>query len=347
MWVRHRFILGRAVALPLAVRCDTLPVRCEARKPCGVCAEVFALFFALFFALPPPTRSDTVSRNIAWLNGKFVNEADATVSIFDRGLLFGDAVYDVVTVLQGRLLDTDYHLARLDRSCAAIGLANALTVAEWREVLLTLLRETGVTEGLVYMQVTRGVAERHGIRERDFAFPKDTLPSAFAYARSKVLLNDPNAAGVRVVTTPDIRWERRDIKTTSLLAPVLAKQFAREHGAFEAFMHEDGVITEGGSSNAFMVKNGVVITRPLAHAILAGVTRHVILDIAAEAGIAIEERPFTVAEALGADELFLSSATTFVLPVVELDGVMIGDGRPGAISVGLRGLYVARGMAGG
>src|SRR5205085_279281 len=152
------------------------------------------------------------------------------------------------------LLDADYHLARLARSCSAIGLQNPHSAAEWRAVLLELLAQTGVTEGLVYVQVTRGAAER------DFAFPADALPTAFAYSRRKPLLNDPNVAGISVVTTPDLRWVRRDIKSTSLLAPVLAKQFAREQGAFEALMHEDGVITEGGSSNAFMVKGGVIIT---------------------------------------------------------------------------------------
>jgi D-alanine transaminase len=280
-----------------------------------------------------------VSERIAWLNGQFLPERDAHVSIFDRGLLFGDGVYDVATVLGGALLDADYHLARLDRSCAAIGLTNPRSAAEWTGIMNELLRQTGVTEGLVYLQVTRGAAER------DFAFPTGVTPTAFAYARTKRLLDDPNANGVRVVTTPDLRWVRRDIKATSLLAPVLAKQFAREQGAFEAFMHEDGVITEGGSSNAFMVKNNVVYTRPLGHAILAGVTRHMVLDLAAEAGVAFEQRPFTIAEALSADELFLSSATTFVLPVVMLDGQPIGRGEPGPIARKLRALYIDRALA--
>ncbi|MEP6833784.1 MAG: D-amino-acid transaminase [Gemmatimonas sp.] len=280
-----------------------------------------------------------MSKPIAWLNGQFVAESEAHVSIFDRGLLFGDGVYDVATVLHGGLLDAEYHLARLGRSCAAIGLTNPHTVAEWTAMMLELLRQTGVMEGMVYLQVTRGAAER------DFAFPKDTPPTAFAYARTKTLLNDPNANGVTAVTTPDIRWARRDIKATSLLAPVLAKQFAREQGVFEAFMHEDGIITEGGSSNAFMVRNNMVTTQPLTNTILAGVTRHIILDIAEAAGFAVEERGFTVDEALAADELFLSSATTFVLPVITLDGRAIGNGVPGPISVKLRELYIARALA--
>ncbi|MGV3710355.1 MAG: D-amino-acid transaminase [Gemmatimonas sp.] len=277
-----------------------------------------------------------MSQRIAWVNGQFVAESDARVSIFDRGLLFGDGVYDVATVLDGGLLDADYHLARLDRSCAAIGIRNPYSATEWSLMMLELLRRTGVTEGLVYLQVTRGTAER------DFAFPKDAAPTAFAYARDKVLLNDPNASGVKAVTVPDIRWARRDIKSTSLLAPVLAKQAAKERGAFEAFMHEDGIITEGGSSNVFMVHGDTVITQPLTNTILAGVTRHQVLDLAAAAGYRVEERGFSVDEALAADELFLSSATTFVLPVVELDGKAIGAGVAGPIARRLREEYIAR-----
>lgn len=279
-----------------------------------------------------------MSTRTAWLDGRFMPESEAKVSIFDRGLLFGDGVYDVATVLNGRLLDADFHLARLDRSCSAISLTNPYTVAEWTTMMREMLQYSGVTEGLIYVQVTRGAAER------DFAFPADTPPTAFAYARSKPLLNDPNVKGVQVVSTPDIRWARRDIKCISLMAPVLAKQYAREQGVFEAFMHQDGVITEGGSSNAFMVHNNTVVTQPLTNTILAGITRHMILDIAELAGVAVEERGFTVAEALAADELFLSSATNFVLPVVSMDGKAIGNGEPGPITRKLRELYIKRAL---
>lgn len=279
-----------------------------------------------------------MSNRIAWLNGTFLPEGEAQVSIFDRGLLFGDGVYDVATVLNGRLLDADFHLARLDRSCGAIGLTNPYSVAQWIDVMQGMLQHTGVTEGLIYVQVTRGAAER------DFAFPANTAPTAFAYARSKPLLNDPNVKGVAVVSAPDIRWARRDIKCTSLMAPVLAKQYAREQGVFEAFMHQDGVITEGGSSNAFMVRDNCVVTQPLTNTILAGITRHMVLDIAEEAGIAFEQRGFTVEEALAADELFLSSATNFVLPVTSMDGKPIGNGEPGVITRQLRELYIKRAM---
>lgn len=279
-----------------------------------------------------------MSERIAWLNGQFMPESEAKVSIFDRGLLFGDGVYDVATVLNGRLLDADFHLARLDRSCAAIALTNPHSIAEWTAMMHGMLQRSGVTEGLIYLQVTRGTAER------DFAFPANTPPTAFAYARSKPLLNDPNVKGVAVVSTPDIRWARRDIKCISLMAPVLAKQFAREQGVFEAFMHQDGVITEGGSSNAFMVHNDTVVTQPLTNTILAGVTRHMILDIAEAAGVAVQERGFTVAEANAADELFLSSATNFVLPVISFDGKPVGDGKPGMITQRLRELYIKRAL---
>ena len=279
-----------------------------------------------------------MNERTAWLNGEFMAEANARVSIFDRGLLFGDGVYDVATVLQGRLLDADYHLARLGRSCAMIGLTNPYTETEWSSMMYELLRHTGVTEGYVYLQVTRGAADR------DFAFPAGVTPTAFAYARTKPLLNDPNVEGVRVVTTADLRWDRRDIKAVALLAPVLAKQYAREQNAFEAFLVEDTFITEGASSNAYMVHNGTVITRPLTKAILPGVTRHLVLDIAADAGIPIEQRPFTLNEAYEADELFLSSATTFVLPVVQLDARTIGTGKPGPLSIRLRELYISRAL---
>ena len=279
-----------------------------------------------------------MSERIAWLNGEFVAEENARVSIFDRGMLFGDGVYDVATVLQGRLLDGDYHLARLDRSCEMIGLVNPQSAAEWTTVMRELLRRSGVTEGMVYLQVTRGVAER------DFPFPPNTPPTAFAYARTKNILHDPNVGGVKAVTTADLRWARRDIKAIALLAPVLAKQYAREQKAFEAFLVEDNTITEGGSSNAYMVKNGTVITRALSRSILPGVTRHMVLDLAEAAGIPFEQRPFTVDEAYGADELFLSSATTFVLPVVQLDDRMIANGKAGPVAIKLRELYIKRAL---
>ncbi len=271
-----------------------------------------------------------------WLNGSFVDESNARVSIFDRGLLFGDGVYEVAAVYNGRLLDADLHLARLARSLNAISIPMTMSVEEWTTVMQTLATTNDVREGLVYLQVTRGVAER------DFPFPPDAVPTMFSYARPKLLRDDPNASGVRLHAVPDIRWARRDIKSTALLAQVLAKQAARVAGAFEAMMHEDGVVTEGGSSNVWIVKDGVMITRPLSRDILAGITRDVTRELAHELKLPIVERPFTVGEALTADECFMTSATSFLLPVTQIDEQAIADGTPGPIARQLRAAYIAR-----
>ena len=271
-----------------------------------------------------------------WINGAFVSEDSATVSIFDRGLLFGDGVYEVCAVLQGRVLDADLHLARLARSLDAIGITDTISADAWRTVLQTLAEQNAIDEGLVYLQITRGVAER------DFPFPAATMPTMFAYARPKALTTDAHAAGVRVHTVADWRWTRRDIKSTSMLAQVLAKQEARAAGAYEALLHEDGVITEGGASTFWMVQGGVIITRPLSHKILAGVTRTVTLALAASLGLTVRERAFRIEEACAATECFLSSATGFVLPVTHIDNMAVGDGAPGPIAIRLRAAHFAR-----
>ena len=271
-----------------------------------------------------------------WLNGFFVDESNAHVSIFDRGLLFGDGVYEVAAVYNGQLLDADLHLARLARSLNAISIPMTMPVEEWATVMQTLATRNDVREGLVYLQVTRGVAER------DFPFPLDVVPTMFSYARPKLLRDDPNASGVRLHAVPDIRWARRDIKSTALLAQVLAKQAARVAGAFEAMMHDDGVVTEGGSSNVWIVQDGVMITRPLSRDILAGITRDVTRELADELQLPIVERPFTVGEAFGADECFMTSATSFLLPVTQIDEHAIADGRAGPIASQLRAAYIAR-----
>ncbi len=274
-----------------------------------------------------------------WLNGAFVDEAMAQVSIFDRGLLFGDGVYEVAAVFNGRLLDADLHLARLERSLAAVGIPMALSAQEWLTVMQELATRNDVREGLVYLQVTRGVAER------DFPFPPAVVPTMFAYARTKVLSTDPNAVGVRMHAVPDIRWARRDIKSTALLAQVLAKQAARVAGAFEALMHEDGIVTEGGSSNFWLVQDGAIVTRALSHHILAGITRDVTMQLAGELGIAIVEREFSVDDACAADECFMTSATSFLLPVTQIDNRTIGNGAAGPIASRLRAAYLARARA--
>lgn len=273
---------------------------------------------------------------ICWLDGKFLAEADATVSIFDRGLLFGDGVYEVAAVYNGKLLDADLHLARLEKSLAMISLPAALTAAQWLEVMQSLATQNAVQEGLVYLQVTRGVAER------DFAFPAVVKPTCFAYARKKVLTDDPHAKGISLHAVDDIRWARRDIKSVAMLAQVLAKQAAKAAGTYEALMHERGTVTEGGSSTVWIVQDGTVRTRPLSHSILAGITRDVTLELIANAHIPVLERAFTVEEAHAADECFITSATSFILPVTQIDGQTVGTGAPGPITMQLRAAYLAR-----
>jgi D-alanine transaminase len=273
---------------------------------------------------------------ICWLNGSFLPEAQAQVSIFDRGLLFGDGVYEVAAVFNGRLLDADLHLVRLARSLREIELPNTQTAESWIEVMQSLATQNDIREGLVYLQVTRGKAER------DFAFPASVTPTMFAYARRKVLSTDPHANGIALHAVADIRWARRDIKSVAMLAQVLAKQAAKAAGTYEAIMHEDGVVTEGGSSTVWIVKHGTVITRPLSSAILAGITRDVIIDLASRESLPLVERAFTLDDAYGADECFITSATSFVLPVVRIDDHQIGNGQPGPISNRLRDAYLAR-----
>ena len=273
---------------------------------------------------------------IVYVNGSFVPEADAKVSIFDRAFLFADGVYEVTAVLGGRALDLEAHLARLDRSLAEMQISPPLTHAELRALHEELIARNGVEEGIVYLEITRGIADR------DFLYPADAAPTVVAFTQSRPLLDNPYAVtGVKVITLPDLRWKRRDIKSTALLAQAMGKQQAKLRGAYEAWMVEDGVVTEGTSSTSFILDaEGRLRTQPLGHHILPGVTRRAVLRLAETEGLTIEERPFTVAEALQAREAFLTAASAFVLPVVEIDGVAIGNGRPGPIAQAFRRLYV-------
>ncbi len=273
---------------------------------------------------------------IVYLNGSFVPFEEARIPIMDRGFLFADGIYEVSAVLNGRLVDHEAHLARLDRSLAEIRIANPYSAAEWTRLQEELVRRNGLAEGLVYMQVTRGVAER------DFAFPKEAEPTVMMFTQVKSITRSPAAeTGVAVVTVPDLRWKRRDIKSVALLAQVLAKQAAAEAGVYEAWMVEDGYVTEGSSSTAFIVTTeGRIVTRPLSHAILPGITRLAVMRLAQENGLALEERPFTVEEALAASEAFLTSASSFVMPVVAIDGKPVGGGAVGPQARRLRSLYL-------
>lgn len=273
---------------------------------------------------------------IVYVNGEYVARDSAKISIYDRGFLFADGIYEVCAVLDGKLVDNDAHLARLERSLAEIELASPLS----REKIVAMQRElvarNGLREGLVYMQVTRGVADR------DFAFPENVQPTFVAFAQEKRIIGAPAAeTGVAAIAVPDLRWARRDIKSIALLGQVLAKQAARRAGAAEALMVEDGLVTEGASSSAFIVtKAGEIVTRPLSSALLPGCTRQAVLALARERNMRLVERPFTVEEACAAVECFFTSATAFVMPVVSLDGRQIGEGRPGPATRRLRELYI-------
>jgi D-alanine transaminase len=271
-----------------------------------------------------------------WVNGTTLDEAHATVSIFDRGLLFGDGVYEVAAVYNGRLLDADLHLRRLEKSLAAIRLTVDLDATPLLSIMQQVASENAIREGLVYLQITRGAAER------DFAFPAQATPTVIVWARSKSLDTAAHHTGIALHVVPDLRWARRDIKSVAMLAQVLAKQAAKEAGAQEALMHFAGEVTEGGSSNVWMVTGGVARTRPLSHDILAGITRDVVVKLTRELGIPLDETAFTLDDAYTADELFITSATSFVMPVASVDGRAIGSGSPGPVTVRLRDAYLAR-----
>jgi D-alanine transaminase len=277
---------------------------------------------------------------IAYVNGSYVAEADAKVSIFDRGFLFADGVYEVTPIVNGKLVDYDAHMERLDRSLNELQMAWPCSKDEMNAMHLELITRNDLKEGIIYMQVTRGVADRM------FNFPKDITSSLVAFPQVMSLVDNANArTGVKVVTTPDIRWLRRDIKSIMLLAPVLGKQDAYEKGAAEGWMVEDGFITEGTSSNAYIIKDNTVITRPLSNRILAGCTRRALFRLSQEHGVKIEERLFTPEEAYAADEAFLTSASQFVMPIVEIDGRRIGGGQPGPVSRKLRELFLEEAQA--
>ncbi len=272
---------------------------------------------------------------IVYVNGEFLPEAEGKISIFDRGFLFADGVYEVTPVVNGRLVDYDAHIERLDRSLGELKMAWPCSKAELRAMHEELVKRNALQEGIIYMQVTRGIADRM------FNFPKEITSSLVAFPQVMTLVDNNNArTGVKVVTTPDIRWLRRDIKSVMLLAPVLGKQEAYEKGANEAWMVEDGFVTEGTSSNAYIVVGKTVITRPLSNRILAGCTRRALMRLSKEHGIAIEERLFTPEEAYAADEAFLTSASQFVMPIVEIDGQRIGGGQPGPVARTLRELFL-------
>jgi D-alanine transaminase len=272
---------------------------------------------------------------IAYVNGRYLPFAQATVHIEDRGYQFSDGVYEVCEVMGGQLVDEPMHMRRLQRSLAELKIAMPMSLAALRAVLRETVRRNRVRDGLVYLQVSRGVARR------DHTFPAaGTAPSVVVTARSTdfAAAERTAAAGIAVITVPENRWDRVDIKTIALLPNVLAKQAAKEKGAKEAwFVGEDGYVTEGSSSNAWIIsRDGKVITRPAEHGILRGVTRTVLLNVLKAKGLELDERPFTVEEAYAAREAFVTSASQSIMPVVQIDGRPVGNGAPGLVATALR-----------
>lgn len=271
---------------------------------------------------------------IAYVNGRYVAHRDAAVHIEDRGYQFADGVYEVCEVARGHIVDMRRHLDRLDRSLRELRIDWPMARAALEIVLREVVRRNGVTDGLVYMQVTRGVAGR------DFLFPEGVLPSLVVTARKSnpALLEKRAETGIKVITVPENRWDRVDIKSVGLLPNVLAKQKAKEAGAQEAwFVDDEGRVKEGGSSNAWIVtRDGALVTRPADHGILRGITRTTLFKVAARLGLRVEERGFSVEEAKAAREAFISSATTIALPVVAIDGVPVANGHPGSVTLSLR-----------
>jgi D-alanine transaminase len=275
---------------------------------------------------------------IAYVNGSFVPLKDAKVSILDRGFLFADGIYEVSAVLDGKLIDNESHLARLVRSVGEIALALPETIERIKEIQRELIARNDLVSGLVYIEVTRGADTG-----RDFTFPKNKVtPTLVMFTSVKDIVNAASAkTGIAVITVPDIRWERRDIKSVGLLAQVLAKQAAAEAGASEAWMIEDGKVTEGGSSSAFILtQEDVLVTRQNSSAILPGCTRKAVVALAEERQLRVEERAFSVEEALAAKEAFITSASSFVQAVVTIDGKTVADGKPGPMANRLREIYI-------
>ena len=278
-----------------------------------------------------------------YVNGEYLPETEAKVSIFDRGFLMADAVYEVTSVLGGKLIDFDGHIVRLQRSLDELEINNPHTREDWLSIHRELVRTNDLVDGGIYLQISRGAPN-----DRDFVWPDPTMttPTVVLFTQSKPgLANSPSAqTGIKVISIEDIRWGRRDIKTVQLLYPSMGKMMAQKAGSDDAWMVQDGHVTEGTSNNAYIVKDGVIITRALSNNILHGITRAAVLRFADEAQMKIEERNFTIEEAQQADEAFITSASAFVTPVVELDGQKISSGAPGSVVPRLREIYLEESM---
>ncbi|MDQ1196059.1 D-amino-acid transaminase [Agrobacterium sp. SORGH_AS 787] len=284
----------------------------------------------------------TSPERIVYVDGHYCPESQGKVSIFDRGYLFADAIYEVTCVIGGKLVDFDGHMARLARSLKALDMPTPMSAQELLAIHRKLVADNKVDEGLIYMQISRGNADR------DFNFPsKDTPPVVVMFTQARPVLESPLAKrGLKVITLPDIRWGRRDIKTVQLLYPSMVKNAAYQAGADDAWLVQDGFVTEASSANAYIVTtDGKIVTRGLSSDILHGITRKAVLGFAEEAGYLLEERPFTVAEALEAQEAFITSATSFVTSVLSIDGQVIGEGVVGPVSRRLRDVYIEKAVS--
>ncbi|UTW55851.1 D-amino-acid transaminase [Kordiimonas sp. SCSIO 12610] len=271
-----------------------------------------------------------------YIDGSFVPENEATVSIFDRSFLFSHGVYEVTSVINGGLIDHMGHMKRLKLSLEGALIPFEVDSDHILRIQKRLIEMNNLDEGLIYLQISRGA------EDRDFLPTPSLQPSIVMFTQEKALLDPPQARdGIRIVSVPDIRWRRRDVKAVSLLAPVLAKETARQHGVQDAWMIEDGYVTEGTSNNAYIItRDNVIVTRHLSHDILHGITRQAVLSVAQSMNMTVEERPFTIEEAYSAREAFISSASTLVWPVVEIDGKSIMDGKVGAVTREIRRQYI-------
>ncbi|MFT4960558.1 MAG: D-alanine transaminase [Paracoccaceae bacterium] len=283
-------------------------------------------------------KDDNPMRTV-YVNGEYLPETEAKVSIFDRGFLMADGVYEVTSVLDGKLIDFDGHSVRLNRSLGELDMANPVTKDELLAIHRELVTLNDITDGMIYLQITRGAPD-----DRDFVFPDpETTPSTivlFTQKKPGLADNPVPRKGIKIISIEDLRWGRRDIKTVQLLYPSMGKMMAKKAGVDDAWLVEDGFVTEGTSNNAYIVKGNKIITRGLSNDILHGITRAAVLRFAKEAQMEVEERNFTIDEAKTADEAFITSASTFVMPVVEIDGVQLGDGTPGNVAPRLREIYL-------
>lgn len=276
---------------------------------------------------------------MVFCDGAYLAEEEAKISIFDRGFLMGDAVYEVTTVLGGKLVEYHPHMERLKRSLSELEIPCPNSDEELLDVHRQLIARNNLEEGVVYLQISRGPAER------DFAFPKLSKPTVVAFTQANNWLEAPFVSkGIRVISLSDKRWKRRDIKTTQILWSSMSKEQALRNNADDAWFVEDGFVTEGTASNAFIIKDDTIITRKLSDDILHGITRAVIVEFADKAGLKLIERPFTIEEAQSADEAFTTASPLFAAGVVSIDGKLVGNGKPGAKTKVLRDIHIAESL---